>query len=335
MRNFRAVILAGGSGERFWPLSTSAKPKQFLDVFGGDTLIRQSFMRLKGLCAAEDVHVVTARNLVRTTRKELSELPAANIVGEPMRRDTGAAVALGVGLATAGDVTCDPVIGVFSSDQLVAHVGKFREAVKEAIRLAIKEEEIVTIGIRPTYAATGYGYVNPATGTFVEKPKAEVAERYVKAGYLWNAGMFIARASVFRAAFEAHAPELIELATAGKKCRGKKLEAMYEKLPRLSFDYAVMEKVGRVGVVEGDFGWDDVGSYGAFDRYYPHDRHGNVASGDVQIVEGAGNICIARGAKLAVLGVKDVVVVTTKDAVLVTNRAHVAELKKLFQNQKK
>lgn len=336
MRNFRAVILAGGSGERFWPLSTSAKPKQFLDVFGGDTLIRQSFLRLKGLCRAEDVHVVTALNLVRTTRKELSELPAANIVGEPMRRDTGAAVALGVGLATAGDEENDPVIGIFSSDQLVAHVGKFRAAVKAAIRLALKEDEIVTIGIRPSWAATGYGYVNPATGTFVEKPKAEVAERYVKAGYLWNAGMFIARASVFRAAFGKHAPELMELATAERKmCRGKRLVAMYEKLPRLSFDYAVMEKVGRVGVIAGDFGWDDVGSYGAFDRYYPHDRHGNVASGDVQIVEGAGNICIARGAKLAVLGVKDVVVVTTKDAVLVTNRAHVGELKKLFQNQKK
>ena len=332
---FKSIILAGGSGERFWPLSTGEKPKQFLDVFGGETLIRQAYRRLERLCRVEDIYVVTAKNLVRATRKELGELVAANIVGEPMRRDTGAAVALGVGLATAGDEAEDPVVGVFSSDQLVAHVGKFRAAVKAAIRLALKEDEIVTIGIRPTYAATGYGYVNPATGTFVEKPKAEVAERYVKAGYLWNAGMFIARASVFRAAFEAHAPELMELATAGKACRGKRLVAMYEKLPRLSFDYAVMEKVGRVGVVAGDFGWDDVGSYGAFDRYYPHDRHGNVASGDVQIVEGAGNICIARGARLAVLGVKDVVVVTTKDAVLVTNRAHVGELKKLFQNQKK
>lgn len=326
MKNFKAVILAGGSGERFWPLSTAAKPKQFLNVFGTGSLIRQSLTRLEGLCAPEDVYVVTARALVRTTKRELPEIPPRNVVGEPMRRDTGAAVALGVGVAASSEG--DPVVGVFSSDQLVAKPAAFRAAVKKAAALAAKGREIVTIGISPTFPATNYGYVNSATGKFVEKPDAATAKRYLKKGFLWNAGMFIARASTFRAAFAAHAPALLTLA--GPNPPLLRLRRIYADLPRISFDYAVMEKHGAVAVVPGDFGWDDVGGYGAFDRYYPHDAKGNVLSGDVKAVECSDNVCIAKGAKIALLGVKNLVVVTTRDAVLVVDRARAGELKKLF-----
>lgn len=325
MKNFQAVILAGGSGERFWPLSTAARPKQFLSVFGEKSLIRLSFDRLGDLCAPENVHVITGRALTRATKRELPEIPSENVVGEPMRRDTGAAVALGVGVS-AGEG--DPVIGVFSSDQLVARPAQFRAAVRKAIGIARKSRAIVTIGIRPTYPATGFGYADPATGKFVEKPDAEKAKRYLEKGFLWNAGMFIARASTFRAAFAAHAPALSSLAET--RYTTAKLRRLYEGLPRISFDYAVMEKYETVAVVPGDFGWDDVGGYGAFERYYPHDAEGNVVSGDVKTVESADNICIAKGPKIALLGVKDLVVVSTKDAVLVVSRSRAGELKKLF-----
>lgn len=340
--SFKAVILAGGSGERFWPLSTPERPKQFLRVFGGESLIRQAVSRLDGLVSPKDVFIVTAKNLVAATRKELPEIPKCNIIGEPMRRDTGAAVALGVGLA--GGKT-DPVIGFFSSDQMVANPKAFRKAVSKAVALARRRDVIVTLGIKPTYPATCFGYISPKTRTFVEKPDAKTAKKYVKAGYLWNAGMFIARASTFRGAFAAHAPELERLTrletdgtnrTDGARSRstaiaGGSLAKLYSALPKISFDYAVMEKSKNVEVVPGDFGWDDVGSFAAFDKYFPHDSRGNVREGPCTVVEAEGNICVARSARISLLGVKNLVVVTTPDAVLVADKSRLTEMKKLFK----
>ncbi len=321
---FKAVILAGGSGERFWPLSTPEKPKQFLRVFGGESLIRQSVTRLRGLVRPEDVFVVTSRALVAATRRELPELPCANILGEPMRRDTGAAVALGVGAAAGAG---DPVIGFFPADQMVMKPKTFVRAVKTAIARARKTASIVTLGIRPEYPATGFGYVDPLSGRFVEKPDEKTAKAYLKKGYLWNAGMFIARVETFRAAFAAYAPALAPLAACA---RTASIAKTYEALPRISFDFAVMEKLPRVEVVAADCGWDDVGSYGAFDRYFPHDARGNVREGPCTVVEADGNICVARSARISLLGVKNLVVVTTPDSVLVAEKSRIAEMKKLF-----
>ena len=332
MHNFKAIILAGGSGERFWPLSTPEKPKQFLRVFGGESMIRQSVGRLKGLVKPEDVFVITSKALVAATRKELPEIPKQNIIGEPMRRDTGAAVALGVGVATrtgrdagsSGRTNC--VLGFFPSDQLVAKPAAFRQAVRAAIKRAKAKDAIVTIGIKPTYPATGFGYVNPKTGVFVEKPNAAKAKAYLKKGFLWNAGMFIGRASVFKAAFAAHAPALVPLFTSSVS----RLKSSYEPLPRISFDFAVMDRLKNVEVVPGDFGWDDVGSYAAFDKHFARGKDGNIVLGEVNAIESDGCTAVAKGAKIALLGVKDLVVVTTKDAVLVVAKDKVAELKKLF-----
>ena len=340
--SFKAVILAGGSGERFWPLSTPERPKQFLRVFGGASLIRQAVSRLDGLVSPKDVFVVTAKNLVAATRRELPEIPKCNILGEPMRRDTGAAVALGVGLAASD---ADPVIGFFSSDQMVANPKAFRKVVSKAVTIARRKPVIVTLGIKPTYPATCFGYISPKTRTFVEKPDAKTAKKYVKAGYLWNAGMFIARASTFRGAFAAHAPELERLTrletdgtnrTDGTRSRstaiaGGSLAKLYSALPKISFDYAVMEKSKNVEVVPGDFGWDDVGSFAAFDKYFPHDSRGNVREGPCTVVEADGNICVARSARISLLGVKNLVVVTTPDSVLVADKSRLTDMKKLFK----
>ena len=324
MSRFKAVILAGGSGERFWPLSTPERPKQFLDVFGGGSLIRQAFTRLEGLVAPEDVFVITSSALVGATRKELPELPRANIVGEPIRRDTGAAVALGAGVAGDG------VIAFFPADQLVIKPAVFRRVVARAVAAAEKRDTIVTIGIQPTYPATGYGYVDPVRGTFVEKPSAAKARGYLKKGYLWNAGMFIARREVFLSSFAAYAPALLPLVNM-KRATPARIKAVYEPLPRISFDYAVMEKLPRVAVVKGDFGWDDVGSYGAFDRYFPHDSRGNVREGPCTVVEADGNICVARAARISLLGVSNLVVVTTPHSVLVADKSRIGEMKSLVK----
>ena len=318
---FKAIILAGGSGERFWPLSTPERPKQFLRVFGGESLIRQSVGRLKGLLKPENMFVITSKALVAATCNELPEIPKANIIGEPMRRDTGAAIALGVGVAGGG------VLGFFSSDQMVTNPEKFRKTVSAAIMKAKRTDSIVTIGIKPEYPATGFGYVNPRTGQFVEKPNERKAKEYLKKGYLWNAGMFIGKAETFRAAFAAHAPALVPILTSSVL----RLKSAYEPLPRISFDYAVMEKLKNVAVVKGDFGWDDVGSYGAFDKYFPHDSRGNVREGPCTVVEADGNICVARSARISLLGVKNLVVVTTPDAVLVADKSRITEMKKLFR----
>ena len=324
MTDFKAIILAGGSGERFWPLSTPEKPKQFLRVFGGESLIRQSVSRLKGLVKPENVFVITSKALVAATRKELPEIPKANIIGEPMRRDTGAAIALGVGVAGKG------VLGFFSSDQMVVNPVKFRKTVSAAIAKAKRTNSIVTIGIKPEYPATSFGFVNPKTGKFVEKPNERKAREYLKKGYLWNAGMFIGRAETFKAAFVAHAPKLLPLVSVSGAAGIRALPKTYEPLPKISFDYAVMEKLKNVEVVRGDFGWDDVGSYGAFDKYFPHDSRGNVREGPCTVVEADGNICVARSARISLLGVKNLVVVTTPDSVLVADKGRVTELKKLF-----
>lgn len=321
MTDFKAIILAGGSGERFWPLSTPERPKQFLSVFGNESLIRQSVSRLKGLVKQKDVFVITSKALVAATRKELPEIPKANIIGEPMRRDTGAAVALGVGVAGKG------VLGFFPADQIAANPAGFRKAVSAAIARAEKTDAIVTIGIKPTFPATGFGYVNPKTGKFVEKPNAAKAKTYLKKGFLWNAGMFIGKAETFKAAFAECAPALSPLTALASLST---LSRLYSSLPKISFDYAVMEHLKNVEVVKGDFGWDDVGSYAAFDKHFKRGKDGNIVLGDVKAVETDGCTAVAKGAKIALLGVKDLVVVTTNDAVLVVSKKKVAELKKLF-----
>lgn len=326
--DLRAVILAGGSGERFWPLSTPERPKQFLRVFGGESLLRQSVSRLRPAVRPAHIYVVTARELVAATRRELPELPAANILGEPERRDTAAAVALGVGAASRDSRDC--TIGVFPSDHMVGDARAFRRTVRTAAERAARDRAIVTIGIPPRYPSTAFGYVDPAFGRFVEKPGLRRAREYIKKGYWWNAGMFIAQSETFRRAFAAHAPELAALA-AGDCRRPHALAGVYAALPRISFDCAVMEKYAPVAVLPGDFGWDDVGSFAAFDTYFPHDRAGNVREGPCNAVESRNCICVARSARISLLGVRDLVVVTTPDAVLVADKSRISEMKKLFR----
>lgn len=314
--NFKAVILAGGSGERFWPLSTAKKPKQFLKVFGNESLIRQAVSRLSGLIEPKDIYIVTSKALVPMTRKELPELPRQNILGEPMRRDTAAAVALGVEAAGEG------IIGFFPADQMIGKVKAFQTSLKEAIKIAAKVPRIVTLGIKPSYAATCFGYINPKSGKFVEKPDSETAAKYVKTGYLWNAGMFIASFSTFKAELAKYAPHLLGLKATPKA---------YETLPKISFDFAIMEHQDHVEVVPSDCAWDDVGSYAAFEKHFKTDERGNIRLGATRVVDSSDSIVIGNGTPVSLLGVSGLVVVSTKEGVLVMPKSSIPNLKEIFR----
>lgn len=314
---FKAVILAGGSGERFWPLSTPERPKQFLDIFGSESLIRQAVSRLAGFVEPKNIFVVTSKALASMTRKELPELPRANIIGEPMRRDTAAAVALGV------EAAGDGIIGFFPADQMIGKPKAFQAALKKAIKIAEKVPRIVTLGIKSSYPATGFGYINPKSGKFVEKPNAETAAEYVKAGYLWNAGMFIASSLTFKAQFAAHAPHLLGLKATTKA---------YEPLPKISFDFAIMEHQDKVEVVPADCAWDDVGSYSAFEKHFKADQRGNICLGATRVVDSSDSIVIGNGTLVSLLGVTGLVVVSTKNGILVMPKTEIPNLKKLFRN---
>lgn len=350
-QNFYAVILSGGSGERFWPLSTPARPKQFLNVFGGKSLIRQAVDRVKGLIPPAQVIVVTAEDLVKATRKELPEIPHANIIVEPCRRDTAAAIATACG-AVERLGGADAVAAVLTADHLMTDEKAFRQVLTDAVVAAQTTDNIVTMGVAPDYPATGFGYIQvgrPAKlGTktvfhqavrFVEKPDEKTAKRYLATKkYVWNAGMFVWRVATMKAALLAKTPALaiLEAAVADRKNRiPVVLQSYYPQLPRISIDYAVMEKSTNILVSRGAFGWDDVGTWTAADRHLATDARRNVAKGDVTLLDVVNTVAISEKPHIAALGVKDIVIVATKDSVLVAAKDRVQDLKKLLAEMTK
>jgi len=344
--DFYAVILSGGSGERFWPLSTSDRPKQFLSVFGGKSLIRQAVDRVRGLVPSERILVVTADSLVKATRRELPELPRANVIAEPCRRDTAAAIATACGVVERRGGT-GAVAAVLTADHLMRDESAFRRLLADAARAAAATDDIVTMGVAPDYPATGFGYIQVGdpvplrTKTvfhravrFVEKPDAKTAAKYLASGkYAWNAGMFVWKVATMKASLLAGAPALaiLEAAVADTKNRVPAvLETLYPQLPRISIDYAVMEKAKNILVSRTAFGWDDVGTWSAADRHLATDARRNVAKGNVTLLDVTDSVAISEGPHVAVLGVKDLVVVSTKDSVLVAAKDRVQDLKKLL-----
>lgn len=342
---FHAVILSGGNGERFWPLSTPDRPKQFLTVFGGKSLIRQAVDRLAGVVPMERVIVVTAETLVPATREALPELPEENIVAEPCRRDTAAAVATACGVVEARGGE-DAVAAILTADHLMGDVKAFRRVLRDARDAAAKTDCIVTMGVTPNEPATGFGYIRVGRaeplGTrtvffraakFVEKPCEKTAKRYLASGkYVWNAGMFVWKVRTMKGALAAAAPELasLEAAIAAAQAPGPVMAKVYPDLPRISFDYAVMEKFPRILVSRGDFGWDDVGTWAAVDKHLRTDARRNVVRGPVTLLDCEDSVAVAEGPAIAALGVRGIVVVSTADHVLVAAKDRVQDLKRVL-----
>ena len=329
-----AFILAGGRGERFWPISTFNRPKQFCTLFGGKPLIAQAVDRLAGLVPQANIRIITSADLVPATRDALPGLPAANVIGEPIGRDTAAAVALACGIVAREDP--HGVALILPADPLIANEAAFRDALALAAAQAAREPVIATVGIAPTYPATGYGYIECADEAapgvrrvrrFVEKPDLATAERYLATGaFVWNAGIFVWRADTMAAAFRAHAPQWLPLIE-----NPTDIETLYPTLPKLSVDYAIMEKSDNLVVVRGDFGWDDVGTLPALARQFPADPQGNVAIAPTYALDAAGNIVAAEGdpRATALLGVNGLIVVHTPKATLVCSKDAAQDLKRL------
>lgn len=342
MANY-ALILAGGSGTRFWPLSRNAKPKQLLDLFGNGTMLRQAVERLGGLVPAENIFILTNALQEAEVRSQVPELPAGNIVAEPARRDTAPAVSLGVALIAARDPQANMI--VIPSDSLILDDSAFRSLAADALALAERENALMTIGIRPTWACPGYGYIERAgklndaalshdcyeVVRFREKPDAATAEQYLASGnFTWNAGMFIWNVAHVRAQLATHTPELadfIDRLTVAADIPAF-IAAEFAKLTPISIDFALMEKADRVLNFEASFDWDDVGSWISVGKYLKKDDADNASNTALSAQDSARNIVFsANGKHVALVGVDDLIVVDTGDALLVAHRDQADKIK--------
>ena len=341
-----AIIMAGGNGERFWPLSTSARPKQFLELFGGKALIRHAVDRLEGFVPPERIFVVTAERFVDLTRQVLPMVPSENIVGEPCRRDTAAAVAVACGLVLRKGGP-DAVGCILTADQLIAPPERFRRTLSDAVALAERTDAVVTMGIVPTRPETGFGYiecgprVDADTQTvfhdvrrFVEKPDVATARFFLSQGtFLWNAGMFIWKVSVMRDAYVRHAADLAPLidAVAGEAEVSSALARIYPGLRAISVDFAIMEHLDRILVAESRFDWDDVGSWTAVEHHFPQDAAGNTCVGETVLMDVTDSVVVnvpdAVGHRVAVMGLSDIVVVHTDRTTFVCRKADLGKMK--------
>jgi mannose-1-phosphate guanylyltransferase/mannose-6-phosphate isomerase len=341
------VILSGGAGTRLWPLSRELHPKQLLALTGERTMIQQTALRLEGLAAAAPVVVCNEahRFLVAEQLRQLGIEPQA-IVLEPVGRNTAPAIALAAhaALRAAGpNVAGDPLLLVLPADHVIRDVPAFHKAVQAALGAA-QDGQLVTFGIVPTAAETGYGYIQRGTATgvvhriarFVEKPSAAVAEDFVRSGdYYWNSGMFLFGARRYLGELENLAPDIASTCAQAFEAASADLDftridkQLFQACPADSIDYAVMEKTSDAVVVPLAAGWSDVGSWAALHEASEPDAHGNVSRGDVICEDSEGCYLYSESRLVSVVGLKDHVVVETKDAVLVAPRNRVQDVKKL------
>ncbi|MEO5590555.1 MAG: sugar phosphate nucleotidyltransferase [Gemmatimonadaceae bacterium] len=330
-----AVILAGGIGSRFWPLSTPERPKQLLPLVNTRSLLANTLDRLSDIVSPEHTLILTNASLAEAISRAAPALPPGNVIAEPKPAGTAAALAWAareIRQRTGDDSTMICV----HADWTIADDQGFRDALLEAERVALEEHTLVTVGIVPSRPDPGFGYIQPgeitASGArhvtrFVEKPSRANAARMLTEGYLWNSGIFAWRVEDFLADIANHTPEvsaaLIHAAGAG-------LGAFFEAVTPVSVDVGVLERSRRVRVVPGDFGWDDVGTWGALQRVKSADANGNVASGHVFALDSHSNVVHAEDGAVVLYGVDDLVVVSRRGLTLVTTTEKSAELKTLI-----
>lgn len=341
------VIMAGGSGTRFWPESRRARPKQFLRLTGERTLLQETSDRCRPLVPPERTWVVTNQRLADETRRQLPDLPAGNVLLEPCARNTGPCV----GLAAQHLLQHDPdaVMALLPADHVIETGERFRDALRQAVRLVEDDgERLVLFGVRPSYAATGYGYIErgemlgagPAhrVASFREKPDAETAERYLASGrFLWNCGIFVWRAGRILRAIADHRPRMAEVldriaSAVDTPCYETVLAEEFPQAESVSIDVAVLERDPGSVVLEAPFTWDDVGSWQAMARLHGADAHGNTVIGLHQGVRTQG--CVIRSTSdhlVATIGIEDCVIVHTPDATLVARKDDETAIRRLIE----
>jgi mannose-1-phosphate guanylyltransferase len=340
--------MAGGRGERFWPLSRTAFPKQFLSLVGEKTMLQQTVERLEGIVETKDVYVVAGEEFKGIIRQQLPNLPDENIVIEPFGRDTAAAI----GLATVFVKRKNPndVMIVLPADHFIRDLSRFKEIILGAIETAALGGDVVTLGITPNRPETGYGYIRSGgvvrslpglearkVRHFAEKPDYDTAVRFISDGdYLWNSGMFVWRVDLIDALIKKHTPELaiglhlIENAL-GTPEYEQILKEIYQDLPRISVDYGIMEKAERVLVIPSDFGWDDLGSWTALENYTQKDSHNNVLMGRGVLLETRNTSVYAKGQTVTTIGVTDLIVVYDNGSLLICHKEKAQEVRKAVQ----
>ncbi|HKK17883.1 MAG TPA: sugar phosphate nucleotidyltransferase [Opitutales bacterium] len=345
------VIMAGGRGERFWPASRLARPKQLLPIVGEKAMLTQTVERLSGLVDPKDVFVITNAEQRDAVLEVCPDLDPAKVVGEPVGRDTAAAVGLAAVLVRREDPRA--AFAMLPADAVIHDAAGLRATLESAFEVAEARPVLATIGITADFPATGYGYIQQGdklgdyagrevfnVKRFVEKPDLETAESYLQSGdYFWNAGMFIWSLPSVVAELEKSTPSLwaaLQAIDSGLDS-GQDLDALmaehYPKLEKISVDYAIIEKANNVVMVESGFDWDDVGEWPAVARHYPADDSGNVVRGSAELAEARNNIVFSPDADhlVALLGVEDLIVVKTDDATLVCHKDKAQHLKELVK----
>ena len=353
------IIMAGGRGERFWPVSREKTPKQLITLLGERSFLQQAVERVLPLVPLKNILVVTNHVQAPEVRKQLPKLPKENVIAEPVGRDTTAAVTLGAAIVGARSTT--GVMAVLPADHVIPEEKKFQQVLDDAFDLAGRGQAVVTIGIKPTEPATGYGYIRvgeslpPPQGVksyktafyraeqFVEKPNFDTALEYVNSGhYRWNAGMFIWSFVTITEGLQKHQPEMYAACQRWFKVAGSQakldrvLAKEYPEIKKISIDYALMEHAQNVIVADGAFEWDDLGSWTALGRHLKHDPEGNSAVADFVHVDGARNIIFdarskGRRTPIAVVGLRDAILVQTDDATLLAHKSQAQKVKELVK----
>lgn len=344
-----ALILAGGSGTRFWPLSRDSRPKQLLNLFGDTTLLNQTIDRLSGLIPKENILILTNKLQEEAVRQVASDLPPENIFAEPCKRDTAPAVALGAGLIAARNP--DAIMVVLPADQLIQDVAGFHSVMTDAILTAANTDALVTIGIKPSWACPSFGYVERGDKAtiaglnlthsphevvkFREKPNPQLAEQFLRQGnFAWNAGMFIWSIPTVIKELTRHTPQLANFVSEIRNSQDIQatVDTQFPDLKAISIDYALMENATRVLNIEATFDWDDVGSWISVSKYLQLDSANNNTNSPLVEIDSQNNIVFTKSkvTQVALLGVNDLIIVQTDDAILVANRHQADDIKKLI-----
>ena len=347
------VIMAGGSGTRFWPVSRSSRPKQLISFVGKDSLIKQTYQRSKLLCPPRRILIVTTENLKKKIGRELKGLPSENIICEPVGRDTAACIGLAAVIVHARD--SKGLMAVLPADHVIRNRDSFVSTMNACFQAADREM-LVTLGIKPAFPSTAYGYVQQGTflktysmrkfyevKKFHEKPGKSKAAGFVrKKEFFWNSGIFVWKAEVFLENLKKHlkgtysALYPLQQAVAFPRKMKAALKKIYPKLPRISVDYAIMEKAQNVVMTPArDFGWDDMGSWSSLERHYLKDKERNILLGDAIAVNSRDCIIVNNMGQskmiAAAVGVEDLIIVQTGDAVLVCRKSCDQDIKKVLQ----
>jgi mannose-1-phosphate guanylyltransferase len=346
--NIYAVVMAGGVGSRFWPRSRERSPKQVLEIIGSGSMISNTFARIQPLVPAEKAMVVTNKLQKDIIHQQVPALPMQNILTEPLGRNTAPCI----GLAAKWIHRQDPeaIMVILPADHIIRNTDEFLRVLQRGVHVAHENDALVTIGIKPTHPETGYGYIqfedsseqNPyavdgiyRVKTFAEKPNLETAEKFLQSGdFLWNSGMFIWKTRVILQEIERYLPELGEQLAKldpviGTESYQAALERVYGVIRSISIDYGVMEKASNVFVAKGDFGWSDVGSWDEVVRLTPTDNEGNALRGTVIAKDSHRNYIDAGNKVVATIGVDDLIVITTDDAVLICKKGSSQDVKEV------